>query len=55
MIISVISKTNGIYFVKITQKERQSLGVPAIKQVRNEICPFGQVMSLCDEIFASQM
>ena len=31
------------------------LCVPAIEQVRNEICPFGQVKSLCGEIFAPQM
>ena len=29
--------------------------VPAVEQVRNEICPYGQVKSLRGEIFASQM
>jgi hypothetical protein len=29
--------------------------VPAVKQVRNEICPYGQMKSLRGEIFAPQM
>ena len=35
--------------------KKADLCVPAIEQVRNEICPFGQVKSLCGEIFAPQM
>ena len=36
-------------------EQRGLLCVPAIEQVRNEICSFGQVKSLCGEIFAPQM
>ena len=39
----------------LMQKKEDRHRAPAIKQGRNEICPFGQVKSLRDEIFALQM
>ena len=40
---------------RLGSKEKTTHSVPAIEQVRNEICPCGQVKSLRGEIFALQM
>ena len=45
----------GRYFDFYTALSQIPLCVPAIEQVRNEICPFGQVKSHYGEIFAPQM